>query len=85
MIRYELWQKEIFDNNEEEFNKKLDYLKEMKITIGQCFELYNLIGGDKEEKLIGIKNKIVENENSDNENYEGQGNKIFRIGHKDNN
>ena len=69
LTRYEFWPKEIFENSEEEFNRELNYLKEMKITIGQCFELYNLIGGDKEEKLIGIKKKIVVNENSDNENY----------------
>ena len=69
LTTYELLPKEIFENSEEEFNRELNYLKEMKITIGQCFELYNLIGGDKEEKLIGIKKKIVVNENSDNENY----------------
>ena len=54
MTRDELWPKEISDN-EEGLNKELNYLKEQKITIGQCFELYNLLGVDEEQELKDIK------------------------------
>ena len=49
LTRYELWPKEVLDN-EEELNNDLYYLKELKIIIGQCFELYNLIEGNQEKE-----------------------------------
>ena len=63
LSRYELWTKEIFEK-EEDFYKELNYLKEAKITIGQCFELYKLIGGDEEQEFRGIKKKILKEGNN---------------------
>ena len=79
--RFELWPKEIPDK-EQEFYNELNYLNNLKdpkneqnkifISIGQCFELYNLIGCDEKLELRGIKEKKdeVKEEGYDNEDEE---------------
>jgi hypothetical protein len=53
LSRYEFWSKEIFEK-EDDLNKELNYLKEKKITVGQCFGLYNLMGCDEKDELKDI-------------------------------
>ena len=56
LIRYEFWSKEIL-GREDDLNKELNYLKNLNITVGQCFELYNLMGYDEKDEFKGIKMK----------------------------
>ena len=67
--RYELWSTEILDNKDV-LNQELNYLREQNLNIGQCFELYKLIGGDEEQELKGIKKKVIKKESDDCENDE---------------
>ena len=59
LSRYEFWSKEIFEK-EDDLNKELNYLKEKKITVGQCFGLYNLMGCDEKDELKDINMKVDE-------------------------
>ena len=56
LTRYEFWSKEIFEK-EDDLTKELNYLKNLQITVGQCFELYNLMGCDEKTELKDIKMK----------------------------
>ena len=61
--REELWKKEIWQKNEL-LKKDLDIIKELKITIGQCYELYSALKEKVDIELIGvILNKEIEEEN----------------------
>ena len=63
----EFWPKELL-NNKESFSKDIELLQKTNLTVGQCYELYNLLGIEELEELNGIKVKIDLNENnSDNE------------------
>ena len=64
LTRYEFWPAEYFIN-EDIFNKEIDFLKKEKLTIGQCYELYNLMGGDEKEEMKGIKVKKFEEKEDD--------------------
>ena len=56
--RYEFWPAKFFDKgNEDIFNNEINNLKNVKISTGQCYELYNLLGGDETDELKGIKIK----------------------------
>ena len=67
-----------------EFYNELNYLqnltdpkdekKKVVISIGQCFELYNLMGCDEKQELKGIKEKKDElkEDGDDNEDEEFQ-------------
>ena len=59
LTRYEFWPPEYFDD-EDIFNNEINLLKNEKITNGQCFELYNLLGGDETDEMKGIQIKIEE-------------------------
>ena len=43
LARYEFWPNEIIAD-EDNFNNEIALLKKVKLTTGQCFELYNLMG-----------------------------------------
>jgi len=66
LTRYEFWPKEII-SDEDKFTNEISFLKQNKITTGQCFELYNLMGGDEADELKGIKIKKEEEKEEDNE------------------
>ena len=55
-----------YTKDEDIFNKEIDFLKKEKLTIGQCYELYNLMGGDEKEEMKGIKVKKIEEIEDDN-------------------
>jgi len=58
LARYEFWPANFFDKgNEDIFNNEINNLKVIKISTGQCYELYNLLGGDETDELKGIKIK----------------------------
>ncbi len=60
--REELWNKEIWKKNEL-LKKDLNILKEFKITIGQCFELYFFLKEKEDIELKGIAlNKELEDD-----------------------
>ena len=60
--------------------KDEDYEKRKKIIIGQCYELYQLLGGDENEELKGITlKKINLKENNDEDEDEDDDNKKFRV------
>ena len=62
----------------EKNEKDEEYENRKKIKIGQCYELYQLLGGDEKEELKGITlKKINLKENIDEE--EDDGHKRFRI------
>ena len=50
------------------FGNEVSFLKKFKITTGQCFELYNLMGGDEADELKGIKIKKEEIKQEDENN-----------------
>ena len=68
--RKDLWDKDII--NSEEFEKEINEILSIEIKIGQCFNLYNLIGED--EILKEERNTIIENQNNkdfdDNDNID---------------
>ena len=58
LTRYEFWPPKFFDKgNEDIFINEINNLKNVKISTGQCYELYNLLGGDETDELKGIKIK----------------------------
>jgi hypothetical protein len=63
--RDEVWNDSIW-NEKEKFEKDLDKLRKFELTLGQCFELYNLLGGDEQEAYKGIV--IKDDEDKDNAN-----------------
>ena len=48
---------EIWKDKEEEIKEDLEILRKEELTLGQSFELYNLLGGDQTKTLEGIKLK----------------------------
>ena len=67
LTRYEFWPNEIIDD-EDNFINEISLLKNAKLSTGQCFELYNLIGGDENDELKDIKlNKDEEKEKDEDE------------------
>ena len=80
LTRYEFWPKEIIEE-EDIFNNEIGILKSMQLTTGQCFELYNLLGGDETDELKGIKVKEDKEEEADDDNEDNDsddGGKIIR-------
>ena len=63
--RDELWNDSIW-KEKEKFEKDLDKLSKFELTLGQIFELYNLLGGDEQEAYKGIV--IKDDEDKDNAN-----------------
>ena len=61
--RQELWSLPWTNENEEILISDLKILKKEKIIIGQCYELYNLLGGDEKKDMDIINNDVAENEN----------------------
>lgn len=51
----------------------LDIIGQNDIKVGQCYELYNLLGGDESEALKGININIKEDDDDDEENEGYQG------------
>ena len=92
LTRQEIWPKEIFDikGNDEILDNDLDNFKNLevikngnkikeKLIVGQCYELYQLLGGDDKEELKGINvKKINLKENIDNGD-EDEDHRKFRI------
>ena len=75
IYREDLWDKDII--NKKEFENEINEILTIEIKIGQCFNLYNLIGEDeilKEEKNIKNDNQnnkdFVDNDNIDEEEEE---------------
>ena len=59
--RADLWEKE-----EEDIKEDLKKLGAFNLTVGQCYELYNLLGGDESKTLENI---IVKKEEEEKDNY----------------
>ena len=75
--REELWSKEDwkkFDLIQED----LVILKTSKILVGQCYELYKLLGGDENEALKGIESNANDDEEDENEEEDYNENINFR-------
>ena len=77
--REELWDSEIW-NEKEKFKKDLDNLRKNDLTLGQCFELYNLLGGDEQEAYKGII--VKDDEDKIKMKYNSKENKNLRINKK---
>ena len=71
LTRFEFWPDEIVAD-EDKFGNEISFLKKLKITTGQCFELYNLMGGDETDELKGIKIKKeeIEQEEENNDDFD---------------
>ena len=63
--RDEVWNNSIW-NEKQKFEKDLDKIRKFELTLGQCYELYNLLGGDEQEAYKGIV--IKDDEDKDNVN-----------------
>ena len=61
----ELWDKEIWEPSNNDIESELQILNKNELTLGQCFELYNLLGGDESE---AYKDIIIQNEDDKQEN-----------------
>ena len=46
------------NQEEEKFKEDLEILRKQELILGQSYELYNLLGGDKSKALEGIKTEI---------------------------
>ena len=62
--RYEFWGKDIIDNFEL-LEKELDNFKDLQLKVGQCYKLYELLEGEENDELKGIKlkEKVDKNNN----------------------
>ena len=67
--REELWGKK-WEKEEEKIKTDLIELGKEKLTLGQCYELYNVLGGDESKTLENITIKKHEEE-KDKINEEG--------------
>jgi hypothetical protein len=80
LLREELWSKEDWKNNDL-IQNELEFLNYNDIIVGQCYELYNLLGGDENEALKGInlneKDDKDDDEDEEDDDYEENG-KFFR-------
>ena len=83
LARNEFWPKEVIEDNDK-FNNEISVLKTTGLTIGQCYELYNLMGGDETHELKDIKVKEEkEEEVKDGNDYDDEdGEKIVIKGKK---
>ena len=70
LARYEFWPKEVIEDDDK-FNNEISILKTIGLTTGQCYELYNLMGGDETDELNGIKIK-EEKEEEDEDDYDDE-------------
>jgi len=67
--REEMWSAELW-KNEEIIKQDLEVLSKEELILGQSYELYNILGGDENKALEGIKmkNEKEKEENNENEN-----------------
>ena len=74
--REEMWDKDIWKQSNNVIESDLQILSKNELTLGQCFELYNLLGGDENE---AYKDIIVKNEDDkeDNNAHKDEGNAKF--------
>jgi hypothetical protein len=61
--REELWEKNILDNKI--FEEDLEIFRKNELKLGQCYELYKLLGGDEKEAYTDI---IIKNDDKDDNN-----------------
>ena len=64
IFREEMWSKEDW-KKKDILEQELKILEKNKITLGHCYELYKLLGGDEEKELegINIKNEKLKDNN----------------------
>jgi hypothetical protein len=64
IFREEMWSKEDW-KKKDILEQELKILEKNKITLGHCYELYKLLGGDEEKELegINIKNEKLKDSN----------------------
>ena len=67
LYKEDIWNKKIWDQNNDIIESDLQILSENELTLGQCLELYYLLGGDESEVYKDI---IIENEADKNKNEE---------------
>ena len=80
--REEMWEKNIWDNNKEKIEQDLAILGNKEITLGQCYALYNALGGDEKQAYTDI---IIKNDDEDENNQndkEELNKKIIKIKRK---
>jgi hypothetical protein len=65
--REELWNLETWKNLEDKITQELDILGKEELTLGQSYELYNLLGGDEKIALEGIQLKNEEDKQDNDE------------------
>jgi len=71
--REELWSKETW-KKKDLLEKDLDSLSKYELTIDQCYELYELLGGDESKALEGININIEKEKDENNEKPNEEGN-----------
>ena len=69
LTRHEFWPKEFFFNKEV-FFEEIEFLKNINLTNGQCYELYNLLGIDETDELKCIKIKNNKRKDIDDDSDE---------------
>jgi hypothetical protein len=69
------------NQEEEKFKEDLEILRKQKLILGQSYELYNLLGGDKSKAIEGIKTEIEKEKEkkNDNKNKNKRGNIIKKV------
>jgi hypothetical protein len=65
--REEMWDLEIWKKHEDKILEELGLLGSLDLTLGQAYELYNLLGGDEKIALEGIKLKNEEDKQENDE------------------
>ena len=73
--REEIWPKSIW-KDENKIKEDLEILRKEELTLGDCYELYNLLGGDESEVLEGI---IIKKEQEYEENSEDDSDEDIKI------
>ncbi len=53
LVKQEFWRKELW-NQENLLSDDIEVLNQCKLNVGQCYELYKLLGGDEDKVSEGI-------------------------------
>ena len=78
LIREELWSKEDWKNIDL-IQTDLEILNKNNIIVGQCYELYKLLGGDEKEALRGIDLNAKDDEEDEEDDFEDRSKIVKRI------
>ena len=71
LAKKEFWNKQLW-NEENSLSDDIEILSKYELTVGQCYQLYELLGGDEDKIFEGINIKNEEEKEEDNNEEENK-------------